>query len=164
MPKQKSPLSNAMAKPRLHIDIDTREQQPWNFGEYADISRRTINAGDYAVHGDCGFAIERKSLDDYARTVSVDYVRFRAELNRMTVSGFPARIIIVESDWSAIIAHNYNSPEIQPALILRRTAELLMDGVAVVFCSDPASAAGLCWRTLYERKKRLMENADNNDN
>lgn len=142
---------------RLHIVIDTREQRPWSFGDLATVSRGTLSAGDYAVEGDHGFAIERKSLDDFASTVTSGWPRFRRELARMDECQFPARVVIVEADWMDVMRHEYNQPLITPAVILRRVAELTMDGVAVLFCGNSTAAAGLCWRVLLERQIRLTE-------
>ena len=148
---------------RLRIVIDTREQQPWSFGDLAAVSRGALPAGDYAVAGDFGFAVERKSLDDFAATVVSGRARFERELERMREADFPARVIIVEADWMDVLRHEYASPAIPPALILRRVAELTMDGVAVLFCGNPTGAAGLCWRILLERSLRLQEGGDNAD-
>ena len=145
---------------RLHIVIDTREQQPWSFGDLAAVSRGTLLAGDYAVAGDFAFAVERKSLDDFAATVVSRWACFRRELARMKAAEFPARVIIVEADWMDVLRHEYASPAVTPALILRRVAELTLDGVSVLFCGNPTGAAGLCWRILLERNYRLLEGGD----
>ena len=138
----------------MKIIIDTREKTPWHFGDLAEVARGTLNAGDYALCGDNGFSIERKSLADYIGTITSDWQRFRRELQRMR--NYPARIVIVEAEWGDIIAGNYPG-NVPPAAILARTSELVMDGVCILFCSNPAAAAGLCWRLLVERKRRIEE-------
>ena len=144
-----------MQQDRITITIDTREQQPWGFHDMADVQRGTVTAGDYALAGDeAGFAIERKSLDDFISTVVCDTDRFQRELDRMDDMFFPAKVVIVEADWMDVINHEYASPEIEAPLILRRVAELTLDGVSILWCSNPAAAAGLCWRILLERHKR----------
>lgn len=148
---------------RISITIDTREQTPWSFGDMAVCSRGTLVAGDYAVAGDFGFAVERKSLHDFVSTLTTGFGRFRRELDRMRAAGFPALVVVVEAEWMDVINHLYASPAIQPPLVLRRVAELTMDGVAVVFCGNSPAAAGLCWRILLERQKRLMEGVDDGD-
>lgn len=136
----------------MRIIIDTREKTPWHFGDLADVLRGTLSAGDYALEGDSHFAIERKSLDDYVQTITSGWKRFELELERMQY--FPVKVVIVEADWIDLIRGNYVSSVPAPAVIAR-TAELIMDGVSILFCSDPIAAAGLCWRVLLERKKRL---------
>ncbi len=136
----------------MKIIIDTREQSPWHFGDLAEVSRGTLPTGDYALAGDTGFAIERKSLPDYVQTITSNWQRFRRELDRM--KRFPARVVIVEGEWMDILTGKYPG-NVPPPAIIARTSELIMDGVTILFCSNSTAAAGLCWRLLVERKKRL---------
>ncbi len=154
-----------MQSDRITIIIDQQEQQPWSFQGRADVTRGHLETGDYALEGDNGFAVERKSLDDYTGTVSSGWARFKRELERMDEMFFPAKVVIVEADWIKVIEHAYNHPEVDPPFILKRTAELIYRGISVVFCSNPVAAAGLCWRVLYERHQHLkeMEKANGND-
>ena len=149
---------------RISIVIDTREQQPWSFSDIAETSRGTLRAGDYALKNDTGFAVERKSLDDFTGTLSSGWPAFCRELDRMAEDLYPARVIIVEGAWMDIVSHRYNHPEVKPPFILKRLAELTMDGVSVLFCDNPTAAAGLCWRILYERHLQMerLENATDN--
>lgn len=136
----------------MKIIIDTREKSPWHFGDLAEVSRGTLPAGDYALAGDSGFAIERKSLPDYIHTITSDWQRFRRELERMR--RFPVRVVIVEGEWMDILTGKYPG-NVPPPAIIARTSELIMDNVSILFCSNSTAAAGLCWRLLVERKKRL---------
>lgn len=141
----------------ITIVIDEREQQPWSFRDMARTVRGTLPAGDYALRGDFTFAIERKSIDDFVGTLSSGWARFRRELERMQRLDFPARIIIVEASWIQILGHQYNHPDVPPHFILKRVAELALDGVQTLFCDDPIGAAGLAWKILSERKQRLED-------
>jgi ERCC4-type nuclease len=136
----------------MKIIIDTREQSPWHFGDLAEVSRGTLPTGDYALAGDTGFAIERKSLPDYVQTITSNWQRFRRELDRM--KRFPVRVVIVEGEWMDILTGKYPG-NVPPPAIIARTSEMIMDGVTILFCSNSTAAAGLCWRLLVERKKRL---------
>jgi ERCC4-type nuclease len=136
----------------MKIIIDTREQCPWHFGDLAEVSRGTLPTGDYALAGDTGFAIERKSLPDYVQTITSNWQRFRRELDRM--KRFPVRVVIVEGEWMDILTGKYPG-NVPPPAIIARTSEMIMDGVTILFCSNSTAAAGLCWRLLVERKKRL---------
>jgi ERCC4-type nuclease len=77
-----------MAGPKLVILVDDREKTPWDFtpmGVEVEVTR--LDVGDYSVRwGDMDFrdvfAIERKSLDDLARSVGTDRARFEAEIQR----------------------------------------------------------------------------------
>ena len=140
----------------MRIVIDTREQQPWAFRrDMADTCRGTLKAGDYALDGDDGFAVERKSLDDFVGTVSSGWDRFKRELVRMSEAQFPARVVIVEADWMDVIDRHYNHPEVSPHFVLLRLAELTLDGVLVLWCSNRTAAAGLCWKLLAVRERML---------
>jgi len=139
----------------LHIIIDTREQTPWHFPEHlAEVSRGCIRAGDYALAGDeDGFAIERKSLDDFVGTISTGWDRFMREVERMIL--FPAAIVIIEDTFARLINHEYNHPQVTPAFVMKRIAQLAFMRVTVLFCDNPATAAGTCYVILKERKAVL---------
>jgi len=138
------------------ITVDTREQTPWQFPpEYATTRRGALRAGDYALHNDAGFAIERKSLDDLVGTLGSGWARFQRELDRM--AGYPARVVLVEGSMLSIMHHDYNHPEMPPAFVCKRIAQLTMQGVAVLFADNETIAAGLCWRILKERQKELED-------
>lgn len=142
----------------LDIVVDTREQTPWVFPvELATVRRGTLNAGDYALDGDYNFAIERKSLDDYVGTVSRDWDRFQRELDRMRAAQFPALVVIVEGGLLQIILGQYNGATL-PKFIIKRTAQLIMQGCAVVFADNPETAAGMAYRILKERHQEINGN------
>lgn len=154
----------------LHIIIDSREQAPWAWD--AGDATTEVNgliAGDYALACDCErvrgrdglavrFAIERKSLEDFLGTVSSGWDRFQRELARM--ENFPARVVIVEGDFKEVCFSGgsgciapppHNHPELRPAFIARRVAELTMMGVSVLFAGDSQLAAGIAYRIFRRR-------------
>ena len=163
-----------MIKP-LNIIIDSREQRPWSWAENdAATSVRSLVAGDYALASDCEevkgrerlavrFAIERKSLDDFLGTISVGWDRFQRELIRM--ESFPARVVIVESDFESccfrvddsgvIVAPKHNHPMLTPNFVARRIAELTMQNISVLFGGNSQLSAGLAFRVF----KRRLDNA-----
>lgn len=135
---------------RLHIIVDTREQQPWVFpDELAVVERGTLHAGDYALNGDSLFAIERKSLDDFLGTVSSGWDRFGRELERM--AGHAARVVIVEGGIMRIVGGEHNHPCLTAKFIFKRIAQLTLHRVSVLFADNPVSAAGLAYSILRER-------------
>jgi len=127
-----------------------------------------VPAGDYALTGDeAGFAIERKSLDDFLGTISGGWDRFQRELARMENQGFPARIIIVEADFSALcfreiggelVEPQHRHPMLTPQFICMRIAQLSYAGVSVLFASDAGQASALCCAILKEREKAFYAN------
>jgi len=160
----------SLSVPPMRIVIDTREQAPWAWAPSDAVTEiRALTAGDYALADDCErvkgretlavrFAIERKSLDDFLGTISVGWDRFQRELVRM--ESFPARVVIVEGDFSAccfaqgegcVIPPPHNHPALRPAFVARRIAELTMMGVKVLMAGDSQLAAGLAYRIFRRR-------------
>lgn len=145
----------------LHIAIDTREQAPWHFPpEMAVVSRRTVKTGDYALvlDGDvvdAGFAVERKSLDDFVGTVSSGAARFAREIERM--AGWPCKVIVVEGTDAQIVRHEYNHPKPTPAFVTGQIVQLAWRGVHTYFAADASRAAQICWRFLLERHLQLTD-------
>jgi len=155
----------------LHIVIDSREQAPWAWSPHlVRTSVRGLDAGDYALADDCteiagrasfavSFAIERKSLDDFVGTISSGWDRFCNELYRMRE--FPARVVIVEGNFADCcfggdgVAPKHNHPQIMPQFVASRVARLSMMGVSVLFAGDAMLAAGLAYRVMVERARRV---------
>jgi len=151
---------------RLTIIIDTREQTPWSFDESMAVSRiGTLKTGDYALDGDNGFAIERKSLNDFLGTISSGWARFCKEVYRAKESQFPAFPIIVEGSFSSvcfredndgnIIYPQHNHPCLQPSFVVKRIAELTLMGCEVLFAEHPDYASRLALAIFRERFETL---------
>lgn len=83
----------ATAKGKIQIVIDTREQTPLShWPEWVQPVRGTLKTGDYSIAGyEEAFAVERKSLADFAGTMIGAYearwdrppLRFNRELERL---------------------------------------------------------------------------------
>lgn len=146
---------------RLHIAIDTREQQPWHFPpEQAKVTRRTLETGDYALVLendvlDYGFAVERKSLDDLVGSLSSGADRFARELDRMV--GWHCPVVVVEGSDADIVRHNYNHPAVTPAFVTAELVRLAWRGVHVYLAGDAVRAAQIGWRFLLERHMQLTD-------
>ena len=163
-----------MIKP-LRIIIDSREQSPWGWDQNDAVTYvRGLAAGDYALEDDCEFvkgretlavrfAIERKSLDDFLGTISTGWDRFQRELTRM--ESFPARVVIVEGDFAdvcfsvvggGVIPPPHNHPNLRPAFVARRIAELTIMNVSVLMAGNAAMASGLAYR-IFKRRAELCQ-------
>src|SRR5512132_1715816 len=81
-PGGRVPRRRTLAEP-VTITVDTRERYPYRFaGQGAGTRRATVAAGDYAVHAADGrlvAAVERKSLDDLAGTLSDGALAFQLQ-------------------------------------------------------------------------------------
>lgn len=152
----------------LEIVIDTREQTPWHFEPWqANVRLGTLRTGDYALFGDTGFAVERKSLDDFLGTVSTGWERFQREVYRAKDAAFPAFPVIVEGTLAQCCFHwapenggtlygpQHNHPKLTPQFVNKRIAELTLMGCAVMFCDCPAYASAVALAVLKEREEAL---------
>ena len=151
----------------LEIVIDTREQRPWAFEPWqATVSIGTLRTGDYALFGDFGFSVERKSLDDFLGTVSSGWGRFQREIWRAKESCFPAFPIVVEGSlaqvcfaWNvetnSVRGPQHNHPKLSPGFVNKRIAELTMMGCSVVFAENAEYASAVAYAILKERAEVL---------
>jgi hypothetical protein len=151
---------------KINIVIDTREQNPWAFDfTLANVRIGTLKTGDYALDGDAGFAVERKSLDDFLGTISSGWARFQREVFRAKEAMFPAFPIIVEGSFSScvfsvdkdgnIIPPSHNHPNLTPGFVVKRIAELTMMGCEVLFAERPDYAGARALAVLRERAEFL---------
>lgn len=97
------------------VIIDTREQQPFSFGDLRGDAgrqlltvpslRRMLPSGDYSIDGhEDSIAIERKSLPDLFGSLGKERSRFKREIERLSHMRYAA--VVVESDWASVL----NSP------------------------------------------------------
>ena len=162
----------------LKICIDLREGMPWAW-ESCDVTpvMASLVAGDYALDRETEiirgremravrFAIERKSISDWAGTISSGWPRFVKELDRM--SGFPARIIIVAGNFeqccyleteNGITPPSHGHPMIEPAFVARRIAELSLMQVSVLFAGNEGYAAALALH-IFRRRSEMLDAQD----
>lgn len=149
----------------FEITIDTREQTPWSFDPtLVRSSRGTVPTGDYCVAGDRGFAVERKSLNDFLGTISTGWDRFQREIFRAREAGFHLPVI-VEARFSDvlysvmpngdIVAPQHDHPLIGPGMVLKRIGEMEMLGASARFADGPCEAAMLAAALLFQRYKEL---------
>jgi hypothetical protein len=159
----------------LHIVIDSREQSPWGWEPCDAVTEIAgLVATDYCLAEDCEipkrrgalrpvrFGIERKSLEDFMGTISTGWDRFQRELTRM--ESFPARVVIVEGDFEdccfkevsgEVLPPPHNHPQLQPAFVARRIAELTLMGVTVLLAGNAALASGLAYRVFKRRMETI---------
>lgn len=63
--------------------VDDREQKPYQFPGVDDVKTVRLPVGDYTYEGfEDQFAVERKTLDDLANSLSNDRLRFENEVRR----------------------------------------------------------------------------------
>lgn len=100
-PGGRVPRRRALSEP-VTITVDTRERYPYRFThQNAGTVRATVAAGDYAIHSSDGrllAAVERKSLDNLAATLSDGTLAF--QLQRL--AELPLAAVVVEARYSAL--------------------------------------------------------------
>jgi hypothetical protein len=100
-PGGRIPRRRTLAEP-LTITVDTRERYPYRFARQgAETVRATVAAGDYAVYASDGSllaAVERKSLDNLAATLSDGTLAF--QLQRL--AEVPHAAVVVEARYAGL--------------------------------------------------------------
>ena len=93
----------------FRIVVDTRERKPYfeDLGD-EDVIHKKLDTGDYSIEGfENLVAVERKSLNDLIRSISVDRDRFLNEIIRGNdLAGF---IVVIESTRGHVGSGNYYS-------------------------------------------------------
>jgi ERCC4-type nuclease len=120
----------------FRIVIDTREREPYGFD--CPTVRRKLEAGDYSVAGlEDAVAVERKSLKDFVSTVIHDFVRFAAELQKL--SNLDAACVVVEADLDQVLRGLAAGAcgNVAPESLLGATVHISLHyGVPVFWCGS----------------------------
>jgi ERCC4-type nuclease len=129
------------------IIVDTREQKPWEFTEYATAVRK-LDTGDYSVEGlEQILCIERKrNVSEIANNITES--RFKDVLSRMSKYRFP--FILLEFDLQQVLDFPVGSDipksvwpkiKISPKYILKCILEMsLVYNIYVIFCGSKSNA------------------------
>lgn len=152
----------------IDITIDTREQTPWHFSpDKANVTRGTLKTGDYAITDDDGFAVERKSFDDFLGTISSGWDRFSRELSRAREAGFTMPIIVegwiddcLYTDTGSEIvapASKLNHPRLTSYFILSRIGQIWQLGGCVLPAGTSTIASAIAYEILVQRQKAISE-------
>ena len=170
--------------PILAIAVDTREQRPWTWpSDLVHVSPATLPVGDYALLGDPLFAIERKSLGDFASSVGrgEGWANMLDRIDRMNGAGkykgnpkYPAMLfcpMIVEAtreemwerygdDGRLAAAAQGRGDKITAQFLAKRAAMLHFLGVPVYFEGPPHVAACVAYTFLRQRYRQIEAEAN----
>lgn len=146
------------------IIVDTREQQPWEFGLHIT-AKKKLDTGDYSIEGlQHLLAIERKkSVSEIANNISES--RFKDVLERL--NKIPYKFMLFEFDLEDV----YNFPvgsdipkklwdkiRISPKYLLKYITEVQLNyGIHVVYCGcaeDAEKMAVSIMKRVYEKHGR----------
>jgi hypothetical protein len=146
------PRGRAAAAGSMTIEIDTREQRPYEFaGREAALARRALFAGDYAVRGPDGVvaAVERKTANDFATSATSGVLAFAMA----DLSALPVSAVVVEERYSAVIAHSHVRPGWLADLIAR--LHVRAPNVPIVYAESRALAEDWTYRFLATAWRQL---------
>ena len=154
------------------VVCDTREQAPYTFARIpADAHQgegfvairtevRTLRSGDYSIAGyEARVACERKSIQDLFGTIGQGRERFERELERLHGMQFAA--VVVEAEWSEILASPPRHSHLQPKTIFRSVLAWQQRFTRVHWWFVPGRDAGevTTFRVLERFWKERMEEA-----
>jgi ERCC4-type nuclease len=131
--------------------VDTREQTPPPFPQGVVLERVTLDAADYTTPILQGIAvIERKSVSDFASTITAGRDRFEDEIRRL--DGYWRRCIVVEGDLSLV----YRSSLAHPHSILGSIASFYArHDLPTLFAVNPTGAGRLIVGILRRWQERF---------
>ena len=131
----------------FQIIIDTREQQPWVFDNYA-VSNEKLDTGDYSIKGfENILCIERKkSVSEIANNVTEK--RFKDVVARMAKCKYSFLLLEFELDdilkypvGSNVPKKMWDKLKVSPNYIIKHLVELqIFFDIKVLFCGGPSNA------------------------
>jgi hypothetical protein len=151
-PAVRMPRGRAIGVGSLTIEVDTREQRPYEFaGREVSLRRRALFAGDYAVRGPSGVvaAVERKTANDFATSACSGVLAFAMA----DLSALPVSAVVVEERYSAVIAHAHVKPGWLADLIAR--LHVRAPNVPIVYAETRALAEDWTYRFLATAWRQL---------
>lgn len=150
------------------IVVDTREQKPWEFSEYATAHTK-LDTGDYSIQGlEDIVAIERKrNVAEVANNITES--RFQDVINRLKLIKYP--FLLLEFDLNNVMDYPIGSTipkrlwskiKISPNYIIRHLLDLQIDHkINVIFCGNSSNAEKIALAIL-KRIYKLEHKEDNN--
>lgn len=152
-------------KARLRVMVDTREQCPLRFdSQYVDVSRGTVPVFDYALGGDNGWAIERKSLEDFTQSVILTdaWRRELAKIEKARATWAPGLPIVylAECTMDDLLRYDYScftSGRVTSQFAFRRWSELLYAHNAHIVWAGSREGASYAVCVLLRRRFEALK-------
>jgi ERCC4-type nuclease len=145
-------MSARTALPFLHVWYDTREQDPFEPIEGVTLERVSLPTGDYTTERlQLVAVIERKSILDFASSITHGRDRLDSEIDRM--KDYKWRAIIVEGSIDAV----WRERQIHPHSVIGTVASFLArHDVPVLFAGTRVAAARMAFGCLRRWEERLL--------
>lgn len=151
------------------IIIDTREQKPWTFDEYATAHNK-LETGDYSIEGLQDIVtIERKrNVAEVANNITES--RFQDVIDRLKKIKYP--FILLEFNLDDIMRYPIGSTipkklwskiRITPNFIIKHLLDLELEhNIKIIFCGNSTNAEKIALSILKRiYKKSLVKDDDN---
>lgn len=152
------------------IIVDTREQKPWSFEEYA-VAHHKLDTGDYSVKGlENILCIERKrNVAEIANNITES--RFDDVINRIKTFKYP--FVLLEFDLNNVFEYPIGSTipkklwskiRITPQFIVRHLIDLQIEhGIHVLFCGNSSNAERIAL-SIMRRIYKIESSAEKDNN
>jgi len=155
-----------MKSPDFTIIVDTREQHPWSFDNYAT-AKRKLDTGDYSIEGlEHLLGIERKkSVSEFANNIVEE--RFTDVVDRLSklkysyiLFEFSLNDVLIYPVGSNIPKKWWNNIKISPSFIIKHILELeMIHNIKIIFCGSAANAEKMAEHIL--KKVNYIERVKN---
>jgi ERCC4-type nuclease len=152
---------------KLHILIDTREQNPLTWSTYQGISTalETLPCGDYTITGhdlpsdDNSIIVERKKdCKEFARNIGADWDRFKNELELMREYKNKMIIICTPNNFDELYQIGFT--KLHPNFVAKQLAVIQTHyQIPVLFMNNRSDVENLMFRMFYEILKKTEEEA-----
>jgi ERCC4-type nuclease len=139
--------------PSFIVLCDTREQAPPPFPDGVVLERATLGEGDYTTPALRSIAvIERKSVGDFASTITHGRDRFEREIERLRA--YRWRAIVVEGELGEV----YRASAVHPHSVIGSIASFLArSDLPTLFAANRASAGRLIAGALRRWEERVSD-------
>jgi ERCC4-type nuclease len=104
-------------EPPFEVIVDSREKKPYEFADFNhSVMTNALRTGDYTIEGlEEIFSVERKTLDDFLKSITWERERFEAEVKR--ASTMVAFIVLIEANKREITNWDYRR-DVHPNSVL----------------------------------------------
>jgi DNA excision repair protein ERCC-4 len=137
------------------IICDTREQRPPPFPDGITLERATLHEGDYTTPALRAIGIiERKSVGDFAATITHGRDRFDREIERLR--SYRWKAIVVEGELGQV----YRDSQVHPHSVIGSIASFYARAdLPTLFAANPAGAGRLIAGILRRWEERVADEA-----
>lgn len=146
----------------MFILIDNREQKKLEFKHayIKEIKNVTLSVGDYCAATSCGFrfpvVFERKSIVDLYSTLSGQYERFKAEIERAKEQNTKI-IVIVEGSLKRILMGTAFSKRTPESIVYQLFTLRVRYDVETVFCANREEMAEYITQFYIAHHKEYLD-------